>query len=336
MDAVLKELTLKSFPSIERLAKKNHLESQYMLGVAYLAGGPVEIDVATSFSWFKKAADHGHADAAFRVGMLLKEYDWAEKPDIEPVVYFSKSADLNSPAGMTALANIWTYDKINKDSRIERIKSIFIKDTTAIPIYELYRKAAALKYAQGYYYQGIHLLKGWGCNTSKKQAIEVFKNGAELKDRDCCYMFYLTSVSLNPSCRLEVLDYLVQAADLGHAASQYEYASLILNGIIENIPESQAVSWLRRAAMQLHPKAMERLAYLHYTGRNCDINYREAYKWATRASHFGLPTKSLIRKIWNKLDESDRVYVMSPSYNDDYNEFFKLSNKLFGAAGLQG
>lgn len=333
MDSALKQLTLKNWPSIERLSKKGHVESQYLMGVAYLAGGPVNIDIAKSYSWFVKAAENGHGEAAFRAGMLLSEYDWPNKPDLKPVEMYIRSSSLACPAGMTALGNIWTFNKLSTQSLYDVVVDMIKIDVEAVKAFDLYKKAVELKYAPAFYFAGIHLLKGWGCKKSVDNALSMFKQGAELEDKDCMYSVF--KLLHKRKLYSEAIEYVIKASDLGHSDAQAQYAFLILDGKVPNVSDQQAISWLRRAAMQQHGAAAERLGYLYFSGRGVTKNYKEAYKWAMRANTLGRNTKGLLAKSWNNLDDADKVYFLSPEFNKDYSEFFKMSNKLFGKAGFQ-
>ena len=48
-----------------RAADKGHAKAQLELGRMYYEGDGVPVDKAAAVSWYRKAADQGHADAQF-------------------------------------------------------------------------------------------------------------------------------------------------------------------------------------------------------------------------------------------------------------------------------
>ncbi len=329
MKDILHLLTKKDWPSIVRLANKNDAHAQYMMGVAYLAGGPVKIDVASSYLWFTRAAS-SHGEAAFRAGALLQEYSWDNKPDIKPSYWYEISASHNSPEGMTALGNIWTFSKLSDKHWYDKWLSFKDLSVEATRTYNLYDKASSLKYAPAYYFKAIHLFKGWGCIKSKTNAIEALKNGALLDDKDCIYFL---SQALGAKHE-DYIMYVTKAAENGHPDAQYALSMSLLSSYDESLNQ-QSVTWLRRAAIQRHVKAIYRLALLYHTGRGVTCSYKESYIWAARAKQLGLNTDKLLVSNWNKLSLEEQNYFNSPVYDIDQEEFFKLSNNLFSRSGFQ-
>jgi uncharacterized protein len=53
-----------------KAADQGLVDSQFLLGVMYLAGRGVPQDYVAAKSWFLKAADQGHGDAQFNLGAL--------------------------------------------------------------------------------------------------------------------------------------------------------------------------------------------------------------------------------------------------------------------------
>jgi hypothetical protein len=50
-------------------ANKGHVEAQYQIGVCYAEGKGVEWDLAEAVKWYRKAAEQGHAPAQLNLGL---------------------------------------------------------------------------------------------------------------------------------------------------------------------------------------------------------------------------------------------------------------------------
>ena len=59
-------------PLLEPDARAGDAEAAYALGELYLNGDGVERNLSMSAGWFMRAADHGHADAAFKLANAHK------------------------------------------------------------------------------------------------------------------------------------------------------------------------------------------------------------------------------------------------------------------------
>ena len=327
IEQALKLLTSKTWPNIVKKSQRGDLDALYLQGVAYLCGGPVQIDISKSYSYFKQAALKGHSDAAFRTGVLLKDYDWPEKPDEDPFIYFTKAADLGSPAGYVAAGNKFTFALIDNDRWWHKFLTPSSVSQAGDESITLYAKALSCSYSPAFYFMGLHYLKGWGVKSDQSKALDLFKYGATLEDADCMYMTYMLLHKYNMD---EAISFLLSAADKGHVDSQYRYSIYILDHKDHALTAENALSWLRRAAMQRHPAAMARLSSLLYSGRGVPINYREAYLWAYRAQQLGFESKTLLSNIWRSMSEDDKLFVQSHSFELKNKDFFSLSNKLFG------
>ena len=55
------------------LAEAGDVPSQYQIAVLYLRGDGVPQDYAEAVKWFRKAADHGEADAQFNLGHMYAQ-----------------------------------------------------------------------------------------------------------------------------------------------------------------------------------------------------------------------------------------------------------------------
>ncbi len=333
-------LTPANWPTIQRQARKNHRDCMYLLGVAYLLGGYVDQDKTRAYFWFKKAAEKGHADAAFRCGVLSQELEQSDHP---PTYWYQKASELGSGAGSCALANQWTYPKIQRLSA-SRAKVSFIQhlpwlrwgwwlapenSEEARAAYQMYEKAyTEQKYLRALYYIGLHQLHGWGTPRDVIKAQGHLKQSVdEESDRHSAYLLATTY----PRSSSEYWEYMEKSADWGLPTAQYILARSQLFKTQNEQMQDKAISWLKRAAIQRYVPAMQLLAYALSRRGNPRFDY-EAYQWAYRAHAEGGFSATILNSLYAKLSDEDK-YRADQIQNEDLQEFQKTSERLFQQPG---
>jgi TPR repeat protein/DNA-binding response OmpR family regulator len=74
-------------------AEQGHAEAQFNLGLHYAFGRGVVKDHAEAFKWYRKAADQGHTKAQFSVGLCYAVGSGVSQDYAEAVRWFRKAAD---------------------------------------------------------------------------------------------------------------------------------------------------------------------------------------------------------------------------------------------------
>ena len=77
---------------LRALAEAGDIEAQYNLGV-YAAGRGVSQDAAEAVTWFRRAAEQGHAGAQFTLGVMLAAGEGIPEDDVEAVAWFRRAAE---------------------------------------------------------------------------------------------------------------------------------------------------------------------------------------------------------------------------------------------------
>ena len=322
------ELTPKKWVSIQKLARKSNTNAMYLTGVAYMLGGLVDIDSKKAYFWFKKAADKGHADAAFRNGFLLQHRSVVDETQT-PFQWYEKAANMGSGAALCALGNTWTFDKLKQQRWWHRWIGGADNSDSAQNAVAHYKKALEKEYAAANYFLGVHHLKGWGIPKDKAKALSFFEEGLALKDKDSALAIALAQ----PYNSTSYWHYLEQAADWGHAQAQFKLA-LAFTARRTVSSDEQAMMWLRKASIQRYPKAMLLLSRTLASERSGRApNYMSAYRWARRCASIGGCTQSWVDILFSKLNEAEKLYALNENDVDD-KEFHELSQKLFGTAGM--
>ncbi len=71
-----------AFPWFKAAAERGHIEAEYMLGMAYLSGRGTLQNYRAALDQFIQAAKHGHLEAEYRLGLLYRD-GLATPPDKE-------------------------------------------------------------------------------------------------------------------------------------------------------------------------------------------------------------------------------------------------------------
>ncbi|MEW8030030.1 MAG: tetratricopeptide repeat protein [Candidatus Thiodiazotropha sp.] len=98
MDALTKGEHHEAYRGFKRLAKRDHVKSQYQLGMLYLFGKGVEQDAGQGIRWLKEAANNGSYMAANELGQIYlsgKGVDVDEKEAIKWLELATEIAEQN-------------------------------------------------------------------------------------------------------------------------------------------------------------------------------------------------------------------------------------------------
>lgn len=79
--------------TFKRLAKRDHAEAQYQLGMLYLYGKGVEQDTQQGITWLKQAATEGYAYmAANELSQLYLSGQWVARDEAEAIKWLELSS----------------------------------------------------------------------------------------------------------------------------------------------------------------------------------------------------------------------------------------------------
>lgn len=76
-----------------RAAEKGHAEAQFNLGLLYLHGDGVEKDIEAALKWFTQSAEQGNADAQNNLGVIYLTGEGVEQDSDEAIKWFEKAAE---------------------------------------------------------------------------------------------------------------------------------------------------------------------------------------------------------------------------------------------------
>ncbi len=195
---------------LEKAAKLGVTYAQFMLG---LIAQP--IDPAESLKWFKEAGQGGQSQAMVQVGLMLSNGRGVDAPNLpEAFQWFTQAANLNDPDGITALADCYLRGQgveknpqravellstaaniMNNPRAMNMLAGLNRKGLGDIlkpnpeEAFRLYSRATDAGYLDAQGNLGVLYIQGEGTLKDEKKAVELFKDGADMKN-SVCQFFY--------------------------------------------------------------------------------------------------------------------------------------------------
>ena len=97
-------------------ANQGHAEAQYQIGLCYAQGKGVEESEYEAFKWYLKAANQGHAEAQYQVGRCYEEGEGMKADKAEAFKWYEKAAEKGNVYAMNALAICYKFgDGVRQD-----------------------------------------------------------------------------------------------------------------------------------------------------------------------------------------------------------------------------
>jgi uncharacterized protein len=88
-----------------KAAERGHADAQYNLGLMYYDGQGTPLDPSEASRWFRKAAEQGLADAQFNLGLLYAHSRGVEKDYVEASLWLILAAQGASPVNKEQFSN---------------------------------------------------------------------------------------------------------------------------------------------------------------------------------------------------------------------------------------
>ncbi|MGA7392147.1 MAG: protein kinase [Terrimicrobiaceae bacterium] len=195
--------------SLEKAAALDAVSAQMLLGEMLWQSDPDD-----ALAWFIAAGNQGQTEAMVFAGQMMASGRGVETPDLRGAAsWFSKAAEKGDPSGMYALAECHLFGKgVPKDPKraVELLNaSSALKNPRAMNLLgDLYRKgvpnliepnfdesvrmfsqAKDLGFLDAQGNLGVLYIYGQGVPKDEKQAVALFKDGAE-KGNPLCMYFY--------------------------------------------------------------------------------------------------------------------------------------------------
>ncbi len=180
----------------------NNAEAQNIIGVCYMTGTNIPMDISNALDYFAMAAENGHTGGMRNLAIALEINGSKDKDKI--ITMYDKAAKNGDPYALNNLAVCYmTGDGVKKDMK-QAInlfeKAVNADDTLSMvnladcysvgngvirnesKAFELYKKAADNGSIEGMRSAAIYLFEGKGTKQDLKAALEYFKQAADLGD----------------------------------------------------------------------------------------------------------------------------------------------------------
>lgn len=230
-----------------KAADHGDADAQYRLGESYFYGQGVEKNYEEAVELYRKSAEQGHADALFRLGGCYYFGYGVEIDDMEALNCFRKAAEQSNASAQMGLATMYFQGRGVDRNYEEAVK--------------WYRIVADQGINAGQAGLGLCYYYGLGVEKNYHEAFVLCHNAADLGSaaNHCiigeCY-YYGRGVEKNYE---EAVKWYRLAADQGYASAQYNLGYCYYSGHGVEPNYEQAEGWYRQAAEQGHAAAQEAL-----------------------------------------------------------------------------
>ena len=362
-----------SIDELQQKANDGDAQAQFDLALCYAKGTGVEKNEEIAFNWHKKAAEQGHVNAQFALGLyylLSKDrVQQAQKLLDKWMSYHFISKDVD-PAFDLAVRQAWeiTFSRADDDLAFAWLK-----------------KAAKQDHAEANYWLGICYRDGIGTEQNDEPALDCFKIAAEQGFAEAYYWRALcyrdgNGVEQNNELALEWITKAVEHADYFFRFNKYgsDYGKSVAEaylflgdlyahgkGVEQN--DELAFTWYEKAAEKDAIEAQYRLANCYYHGQGVEKNNNHAFDYYQKAALAGhalaknragemcFATGTII--IFGKgkeegydYDQAFELFTKSIEYDHiktygdlgeyycsfDYNESYKMAIDWYEEAAKQG
>lgn len=285
-----------AFNLFSQAASLQSPEAQYWLGMCYLSGHGVILNLRDAALWHESAAAAGWVDSAYMLALLYmrgvpesdevtgqnifekQEVDYTNlQPDFEKSRFWAKkAADQDHAEGQALYAYLISNGVTDPEVIEEAI--------------QWYDKAIAKDSAQGYMGKGLLLLRLGNNQEDYAEAAKFLEVAAEKKMGTAIQklaVMYQTGQGV-PVNLERAAELYKEAAEFGIREAQALYGVALKNG--QGVEQNfiQAETWLRKAALAGDVEAAVVLADMNGQG-NEDIpsNFTEAARWYALAAEKG-------------------------------------------------
>ena len=259
----------------KRAAECGHADAQNKLGGMYREGRGVAQDDAQAVAWFRKAAKQGFALAQYNLGGMYREGRGVAQDDAQAVAWFRKAAKQGNAAAQNDLG--WMY----KEGR-----GVAQDDTQAVA---WYRKAAEQGNAAAQNNLGWMYKEGRGVAQDNAQAVAWYRKVAEqgyaVAQNNLGVMYAEgRGVTQDDS---QAVDWYRKAAEQGLASAQNNLGDMFYAGRGVPKDDAQAVAWYRKAAEQGNAAAQNDLGGMYKEGWGVAQDDAQAVAWYRKAAEQG-------------------------------------------------
>ncbi len=225
--------------AFEKAAEQGHDDAQYFVGLLYADGLGVPQDYQQSFTWYRKAAEQGHAVSQYHLGVAYNKGLGIAQDNKQAVDWFRKAAMQDNLSAQHNLGNMYyTGQGVPQDYA---------------QAMDWFRKTAEQGFASSQYNLGYMYYFGQGVAANHEEGITWIRKAADGGDAEAQLLIGATHHYGNDT------------------AQDYE----------------QALAWYHKAAEQGNAEAQTKLGLMHLNGQGVEQDYAQAAAWFLKGAEGG-------------------------------------------------
>jgi TPR repeat protein len=259
----------------QRSADHGHAQAQYKLGRAYLYGVGASTDLVEGVKWFRMAAAQGNSSGQNGVGVCYKNGLGVEKDVLKAVMWFRKATDQGNALAQYNLGDCY-YSGIGLPE--DKHEAVL-----------WYQKAADQGNALAQNMLGVCRQFGIGLAKDVTEAATWYRKAADQGNAEAqrnlgsCY-YYGIGITEN---KHEAASWYEKSADQGDSSAQTMLGFCYQNGDGLEKDAVKAVSWYRKSANQGNANAQYNMGICCNNGFGLTKDSVQAAKWYQKSAEQG-------------------------------------------------
>jgi len=310
----LQKRDLEAVEQYQKAADRGHAEAQFKMGVMCDDGRGLQKNESQAASWFELSHLQGFGKASHNLAIMTSIGNGVPKDTAKAVAMFHAAAEAGIPGSQCAVAMMYEngHEGVNRD------------DPKA---FSWYQKAANLDFAPAMFSLGCLYEEGRGVMSSDPMAVRWWALAAEKGDTNAQYNLAF----MHSSGRGGLLKNSAAAVALYRKAAEQGHTDAMLNlGVMyeegDGVPESDELSglWHAKAAELGNPVAQFNLGVMCRTGRGGVVpaDKDAAVTWFRKAAASGFVEAMYeLGDLYAENDEEDKAQ----EWYDKANETEELS-----------
>lgn len=300
-----------SLAGMHSQAQQGNLDAQYALGMKYLRGEDVAVDLAAALKWLRKSVDGGHLRAEYQLGLLYRDGIGVPKDTALALRWLQVAAGSGLAEAQTA------YNELSRAQQMREFEVLraSAKDGDAAAQYELgkryftgkaplainleqamlwFTRAAEQQHADAQYNTGIFYKDGVGVPRDSSRAKHWLTKAAaqghvkaKVALQDIIRDESGAAAGMEKTYKFSESLPVYRSAVNGDVDAQFELGMLFIRGDAVRKDFTRGVEWLQRAAEQDHIGAQLQLADMYLRGVELQQDAVEAFQWYLRAARHG-------------------------------------------------
>ncbi len=232
-------------------AERGDADAQHSMGQLYLGGEGVGKDTEEAASWFEKAAEQGHVDSMFNLGLMYSGVG-GRRNDSKSRDWYQKAADGGDEEALSALGDLYLEGRGVRRDYAKAMELFSQSESVSNSLFQIGR---------------IHD-RGLGVKSDLEEAIEWWRKGARIDHPGCLYNLgscYETGDGVRRNMD-EAADFYGLAAELDYPEANYNLGVLYSSKEHGLYDPEKSLEYTTRAHELGFDLAVTQLAYLHMNG----------------------------------------------------------------------